>query len=84
MRRREDEERGTSKSAGRSEPKAVAWVMAGTADLKKTKGQGHEHLCYTGMPVRNGNLRTDRTTTGRFHRYVCDILTTFFIFETAD
>ena len=24
---------------------------------------GHEHLCHTGMPVRNGNLGTDRTTT---------------------
>ena len=30
---------------------------------KKTKGQGHEHVCHTGMPVRNGNLGTDRTTT---------------------
>ena len=25
--------------------------------------QGHEHVCHTGMPVRNGNLGTDRTTT---------------------
>ena len=33
------------------------------ADLKKTEGQGHEHLCHTGMSVRNGNLGTDRTTT---------------------
>ena len=33
------------------------------ADLKKTKGQGHEHLCDTGRPVRNGNLGTDLTTT---------------------
>ena len=34
-------------------------------DLKKTEGQGHEHLCHTGMSVglRNGNLGTDRTTT---------------------
>ena len=24
---------------------------------------GHEHLCHTDMPVRNGNLGTDRTTT---------------------
>ena len=31
--------------------------------LKKAKGQGHEHLCDTSMPVRNGNLGTDRTTT---------------------
>ena len=35
----------------------------GPADLKKTKGQGHEHLCDTGMPVQNGNLGNDRTTT---------------------
>ena len=35
----------------------------GPADLKKTEEQGHEHLCHTGMPVRNGNLGTDRTTT---------------------
>ena len=34
----------------------------GPADLKKTKGQGHEHLHYTGMPVRKGNRGTDRTT----------------------
>ena len=32
-------------------------------DLQKTRGQGHEHVCHTGMPVRNGNLGTDRTTT---------------------
>ena len=23
--------------------------------LKKIEGQGHAHLCHTGMPVRNGN-----------------------------
>ena len=23
--------------------------------LKTIEGQGHEHLCHTGMPVRNGN-----------------------------
>ena len=32
-------------------------------DLKKTKVQDHEQLYHTGMPVRNGNLDTDRTTT---------------------
>ena len=32
-------------------------------DLKKTKGQGHEHLCDTGMPVWNGKVSNDRTTT---------------------
>ena len=35
----------------------------GPADLKKTEGQGHEHLCHTSMPVRNGNRVSDRTTT---------------------
>ena len=25
--------------------------------------QGHEHLCDTGMPVRNENIGNDRTTT---------------------
>ena len=35
----------------------------GPADLKKTQGQGREHLCDTGMPVRNGNPGNDRTTT---------------------
>ena len=24
------------------------------------EGQGHEHLCHTSLPVRNGNLGTDR------------------------
>ena len=32
-------------------------------DLKNTEGQGHDHLCHTGMSVRNGNLGSDRTTT---------------------
>ena len=35
----------------------------GPADHKETEGQGHEHLCDTGMPVRNGNLGNGRTTT---------------------
>ena len=35
----------------------------GPAYLKKTERQGHEHLCHTSMPVRNGNLGSDRTTT---------------------
>ena len=36
--------------------------MATPAGLKKTEGQCHEHLCHTGMYVRNGNLGTDRPT----------------------
>ena len=57
-------ERGTSKSTGRSERMASSWRGdGGPADLKKTEGQGHEHLCHTSMPLRNGNLGTDRTTT---------------------
>ena len=35
----------------------------GPADLKETQGQDREHLCDTGMPVRNGNPGNDRTTT---------------------
>ena len=35
----------------------------GPANLKETEGQGHEHLCDPGMPVRNGNLGNDRTIT---------------------
>ena len=38
-------------------------VNGGPADLQTTKGQWHEHLCDTGMPVRNGNLGNDITTT---------------------
>ena len=33
------------------------------ADFKKTQGQGHEHLCDTGMPEWNRNPGNDRTTT---------------------
>ena len=66
MRRREDGERSTSKSTCRSERvESNWWGDGGPADLKKTTGQGHEHLCDTGMPVRNGNFGTDRTTTKR-------------------
>ena len=66
MRRRENGEKCTSKSTGRSERVESSCGGNGiTADLKKTEGQGHEHLCYTGMSVRNGNLGTDRTTTTR-------------------
>ena len=35
----------------------------GPTDLKKTQGQGREHLCDTDMPVRNGNSGNDRNTT---------------------
>ena len=54
-----------SKSTGRTS-EANAWravrVMADRRTSKKTEGQGREHLCDTGMPVRNGNFGTDRTT----------------------
>ena len=64
VRRREDGERGTSKSTGWSDRVESSWGSdGGPADLKKTQGQGHEHLCDTGMPVRNGNLGTDLITT---------------------
>ena len=57
-------ERGTSKSTSRSERVESSCGSNGRpADLKKTEGQGHEHLCHTSMSVRNGNLGTDRTPT---------------------
>ena len=34
-----------------------------TGGSKKTEGQGIEHLCHTGMPVRNENIGSDRTTS---------------------
>ena len=38
--------------------------MADPRISKRLKGKlGHKHLCDTGMPVRNGNLGNDRTTT---------------------
>ena len=37
--------------------------MADRRISKKTEGQGHEHLCHASMPVRNGNIGPDRTTT---------------------
>ena len=36
--------------------------MADRCISKRLKGS-HDHLCDTGMPVRNGNLGNDRTTT---------------------
>ena len=35
----------------------------GPVELQKTKGQGHAHLCDTGMPVRSGNINYRTTTT---------------------
>ena len=60
-RRREREVRRRVQ-AGANTWRAVEGVMADRRISKKTKGQGHEHLCI-GMPVRNGNLGNDRTTT---------------------
>ena len=62
MWRREDGEREVRRraQAGANAWKAVEGVMA---DRRISKGQGHEHLCDTGMPVRQGNLGNDRTTT---------------------
>ena len=62
VRRREDGKKATSKSTGWSERVESSWWSGGgPADLQKTKG--HEHVCHAGMPVRNGNIGTDRTTT---------------------
>ena len=64
MRRREGGESGTSKSTGWSDRvESSGGSDGGPADRQKTKGQAHEHVCHTGMPVRNGNIGTDRTTT---------------------
>ena len=49
--------------AGANAWRAVEGGYGRPADRKKTEGQGHEHLCHTGMSVRNGNLGTDRPTT---------------------
>ena len=49
--------------AGANAWRFVEWVMADRRISKKNEGQGHEHLYHTGMPVWNGNLGTDRTTT---------------------
>ena len=44
----------------------------GPANLKKTKGQGHEHFCDdTGMPARNGNFGT-LTEIQQQRRHVCE------------
>ena len=42
---------------------AVEGVNVGSADLKKTKGQCHEHLCDTGNSKRNEG-RQDKNGTG--------------------
>ena len=43
--------------------RAVEGVIADRRMSKILKGQGREHVCHTGMHIRNGNLGTDRTTT---------------------
>ena len=63
MRRREDGERRRRVQAAVNAWRAVDGGDGGPAVLKKTEGQVHEHLCHTSMPVRNGNLGSDRTTT---------------------
>ena len=65
MRRREDGERYIEEHRSertRGEQLGGGGVMADRR-ISKTKGQGHERLCDTGMLVRNGNFGTDRTTT---------------------
>ena len=65
VRRREDRERERYVEENRPERTRGEQLRGdgGPADLKKTKVQYHEHLYHTGMPVRNGDLDTDRTTT---------------------
>ena len=42
---------------------SVQHRIANNVNIQASKGQSHEHLCHTGMPVRIGNHGTDRTTT---------------------
>ena len=50
--------------AGANAWRAVEGVMADRRISKRSKGKVMStNLCHTGMPVRNGNLGTDRTTT---------------------
>ena len=67
MWRREDGERERERYVEEYRPERKRGEQlrgdGGPVDLKKTKGQGHEHLCYNGMPVWSGNLGSDRTTT---------------------
>ena len=58
MRRREDGERGTSKSTSSERVESVEGVMADRRISKRLKGKVMS--TYTSMPVRIG---TDRTTT---------------------
>ena len=53
---------------GKTEREVRRIVQAGANAWRADEGvmadrQGHEHVCRTGMSVRNGNLGTDRTTT---------------------
>ena len=61
-RRRERSVEGDMPGRTRGEQLLLRVGDGGPADFKKTKGQGREHLCDTGMPVRNGNFGTDRNT----------------------
>ena len=47
--------------AGANAWRSVEGVMADRRISNRLKG--NEHLCHTSLPVRNGNLGTDRTTT---------------------
>ena len=49
--------------AGANAWRSVEGAMADRRISNRLKGQCHEHLCHTSLPVRNGNLGTDRTTT---------------------
>ena len=63
MRRREERERYAEEYMPERTRGEQLRGDGGPADLNKSKVHGHEHLCDSGMPVRNGNLGTDRTTT---------------------
>ena len=55
VRRREDGERCVEEHRPERTRGEQLRGDGGPVDLKKTQGQGREHLCDTGMPVRNGN-----------------------------
>ena len=66
MRRRDDGERGVGlrrrAQSGANSWRAVEGVTTDRRNSKRVKGKVRS-TCDTGMPVRNGTLGTDRTTT---------------------
>ena len=73
VRRREDGERGTSKECRPERTHREQLRGDGApADLKKTGRQGHEHLCHTSLPVRNGTETLALTELQQQRLQVCE------------